>query len=279
MPKDREVEELHVAGRQLLLESFAAARESGRTDWRRMTLGVLKNRILAQTNRRFDQREWGANTFGDFVLQFADVVRIEPNSSPPVAELLPSESEEVSHDSSEPPSAKSDRSYVRNDLWTAILDYSGGLIYVWYDGIAVPLEIEDAKNHKLRLPTLTRTEMETWRADFVEQVKTRSIGPLVLSQLEVWLSEFRTASALPTTLRREWLDFLKIKVIDRIVRWFESNKLTLPSELTTVPTPRTKGTDETESLRDLLMRCVRVMSRSEMESLRIPPAVILRMRR
>ncbi len=47
------VDELHAAGARLIFAAFAQARDSGREDWRRMTLAVLKNRILGLTDCDF----------------------------------------------------------------------------------------------------------------------------------------------------------------------------------------------------------------------------------
>jgi hypothetical protein len=269
---------LRTLGERLLVGAFASARRSNRADWRRMTLGVLKNRILLQTDQ-FDERAWRAARFSDFVALYPHLVQVDHSVKPPMAELLSTELDESQLGPISLPPTSDHPSFVRRDLWNGVVDYSSGRVYVWRDGIALPLAVEEVAEDGLKLPTLTRADMEAWRAEFVETAKSGMSSSDLSERLDSWLADSRTAAALPTVLRRQWLDYLKKRVIDRLLQWFDENGLTPPTELTVAPVPRAREADEAERLRDLLIRCVRIMSRSEMESLRIPPAVVLRLRR
>jgi len=268
-------------GRLLILAAFDAARRSGRADWRRMTLAVLKNRILSQTSRKFDERAWGAPSFRGFVEQYPTIVAIDHTSRPLVAELLADSADATAlPDDFAVPSAETTPSFVRNDLWKAVLDYSSGATYVWRQGIATPVRSNDeSAGYDLKLPTASQAEMAVWRTEFVELARAATTDASLLSLLDDWLTESKTAAALPHPFRRQWLDFLKRHVVERLVTWFGAHDLAAPTELTAPAIRRTRELDETEHIRDLIIRCVRVMSRAEMESLRLPPSAVLRMRR
>src|SRR6266511_4011661 len=79
--------ELHDEGKRLILAAFAAARDKGVPDWRRMTSAVLKNRLLALTNGQFDERRWNATSFRQFLAQYLDLLRIDSSRHPPIVEL------------------------------------------------------------------------------------------------------------------------------------------------------------------------------------------------
>src|SRR5947209_1662910 len=74
--------------RLLIKAAFEAARGRGKLDWRRMTLGVLKNRLLQLTNRRFSETELGFTTLEDMLGNFGDLVRLDHTTRPTTVEFL-----------------------------------------------------------------------------------------------------------------------------------------------------------------------------------------------
>ena len=58
---------------QLIVSAYERARSSGKLDWNKMTMAVLKNRLLDLTQGAFDETTYGATSFTDFVLHNADI--------------------------------------------------------------------------------------------------------------------------------------------------------------------------------------------------------------
>ena len=48
--------------KELLEKAFVSARDSGKRGWNRMTIAVLKNRLLQLTNRTFTESTFGAKS-------------------------------------------------------------------------------------------------------------------------------------------------------------------------------------------------------------------------
>lgn len=141
---------------------------------------------------------------------------------------------------------------VRQDLWTAIMDYRSGRRYVWDDacGIARPVRADDTKPF---FPTVTLDELARWRAEFVNSLDSAD------AQLaRRWQRENLQTSVLPASLRTHWNRELTTRV-RRLLQEFSvrsgtpsspftpSHRLRrLPSErwrpLTKSPRRETRGT-------------------------------------
>lgn len=275
-------DQLHADGARLVLAAFAEARDSGREDWRRMTVAVLKNRILRLTGGSFTEATWGAETFREFVERYPDVVSIDASTQPPTAELLgdlPDHLELPSWSPSLPESVQRSDRRVRSDLWDAVLDYSGGRAYVWDadEAVAVPIEELSKDDPRPRLPTVDRETLALWRRQFAEK-HLEDVPADLAATISAWRDEGRTSHALPTPVRRAWNGELKARVVERLDKWFRENGIAPPSPVVRTTGPaNAKG--DTEALRDMVIRCVKVMTRSELDELRLPPSVLLRARR
>src|SRR5688500_10737704 len=105
--------------RQLLLEAFTMARASGKADWQRMTIAVLKNRILRLTHGTFRENDYGAKDFREFVGQAGDTVRLDDAQRPAIVELVenPSAATPTVTSASE---SHSRVTSIRADLWQAV---------------------------------------------------------------------------------------------------------------------------------------------------------------
>ena len=118
---------------ELIRLAFEAAKRSGRPNWYRMDVGVLKNRILNVTNGGFRESDYGCTAFMEFVRSHSDILELDETGWPPSVTLKGVHEE---------PELASDpvRKQVRPDLWRAVMDFSGDRRYVWDDdeGVAKP---------------------------------------------------------------------------------------------------------------------------------------------
>ena len=74
--------------RDLILAAFAAARASGKKDWREMTTPVLKNRLLKLTDGSFDESVHTTNGMRGLVELYPDLLELDRTGPYPVARLL-----------------------------------------------------------------------------------------------------------------------------------------------------------------------------------------------
>jgi hypothetical protein len=271
----------HAAGAALIRDAFALSRKSGAEHWDRMTTAVLKNRILSLTNRSFDESDWGARSFRDFVGQFPDLVDVDASVRPAQVILL-----DPSLVADQTASIDDPQKRIRNDLWTAVLDFSSDGEYVWRDGRAVLLATGDVAqvDDVDRVPTITAERLDEWRSTFVAESVSAGLSPRILEGLQLWQSERRPDWTLPRFVRRRWNARLKRFVLEAILDWFGVRGESAPEDLVDV-TPRaarpssSERHEEVDQLRDVVVRLVRVMTREELEELRLPAAAYLRLRR
>jgi hypothetical protein len=263
---------------QLIRSAFDIARRSGRSDWQQMSAAVLKNRLLDLTNRTFDERDYGAQSIGDLVRKMPDLLLVDESTRPPTVKLLTAGSSLVKIESAA-------GSRIRSDLWHAIIDYRSGKQYVWDGSVAVPQEgsAGDESDSQV-MPTITADAMDRWRSEFSNQVR-----PLVAdddsiqAELDRWQAERLPTLELPALLRGRWNATLNEHVASTLSEWFNGQSIPVPSDLmqsgrdsnSKSRRPTKAAVDE---LRDLVMRCVRVMTDEELRELRLPPAAVLRSR-
>lgn len=263
--------------KELIRKAFAVARESGKQDWRRMTIAVLKNRILSITNREFNEAKYGAATFQEFVRQAGDLVRVDDSVLPAVVELL--DEGGVGIAATPPPgtpatggAAPSAR--IRPDLWRAVMDYASGQTFVWdaTEGRAREARTDETSPHKL--PTVSAEELTQWRGEFVRQ---RIADPVTAEKLETWQKHRLPSTTLPGWLRGVWYEYLKARIESRLRLWFQREGFEAPPDLATSGSAslgtRLAGL---EALRQLVSDCVAEMTEKEIAELRLPPAAVLR---
>ena len=148
---------------ELIRLAFGEAKGSGRPDWYRMDVGVLKNRILNITNRGFRESDYGVTTFMEFVRSHSDILELDEARWPPAVTL------KGVHQEPEPaPNLASAK--IRPDLWQAVMDFSGNTQYVWDsdEGVAKPAT-EDAPDAAI-MPTITVEQFTTWKRAFADSV-------------------------------------------------------------------------------------------------------------
>lgn len=255
--------------RGLIRDAFSAARHKGKPDWDRMTLAVLKNRLLDLTNKSFSESDFGALDLKQFVRQFPDLLELNDNVRHAEVQYLSGDSQ----DNGDGPPTKIT---VRTDLWKAILDFSSGHRYVW------DLEAKEARLNTLEddsaymLPIVTAEQMQEWRTGFADNNASGEKDEKLLSD---WAIKHFPASSLPGLLRREWSNLLKDHVVEITSAWFAEKNIELPVDLVqSVPTPirMSRATSELNALRQLVISCVSSMTRDELSELRLPPTALLR---
>lgn len=266
-------EETRAEGAKLIRSAFDAARASGRLDWWRMSVAVLKNRLLDATERTFDEERWGAATFSEFVGLYPDVIAVDDSTRPATVELV-----DHADPSTAPALRLGDR--IRRDLWHAVLDHTSGDLHLWRDGraVAVPPDEAGGAQNDPRLPTIDQDTLDAWRKSFVE-----SVSPLPKPLDEAtqrWQAERLHDNLLPGQLRGRWNGRLKQLVLERLDAWFEEAGIPWPPDVVeprAAPARRRDGS--TESLRSLIVEAVGAMTREELEEIRLPPAALLRTRK
>jgi len=265
--------------RRLIRDAFDAARRSGRVDWRQMSIAVLKNRLLTLSGRSFNEADYGERTISDLVRRLPDLLVVDDSTKPPTVRLLPDEAVPNAHYIS----AGSLR--IRRDLWNAIVDYRSGQRYVWNGSAAIrESEVGQAEGGEfLILPTLSETEMDGWRDQFVStNLSIVAHDAALVAQAEDWRERRLSTTGLPGILRGRWNLALKESVVRRIRDWFASQEISPPGDLlqpSRGSSVQPRATAATDAIRDLVLQCVRVMTDDELRELRLPPAAVLRARR
>ena len=251
--------------RELIRLAFENAKSTGRADWYRMDVGVLKNRILNLTNRSFRESDYGVPRFLEFVRDHRDILEIDETRRPPAVTLMGvcQESRSVS---------ESAGTRVRADLWRAVMNFSGDVRYIWDNDECVAKPATDPAAEGLVMPTITAAQFTRWKEAFARSVDDTEHD----ARFEEWVKHLRPASFLATHVRLRWNEYLKKEVENHLIAWFEQQKLAPPPDLletwhSGVPAPE-------EDLRRRLIACLRSMTMDELQRVQIPSSVLLRLK-
>jgi hypothetical protein len=269
--------------RRLIRDAFEAARRGGRADWQQMTIAVLKNRLLTLTDRQFSENDYGERTISDLVRRLPDLLEVDDSTIPPGVRLLTDNPIKVAGPLRDAGEIYLEPARVRRDLWDSIVDYRSHQRYIWNGSLALREgEATAEATAVLILPTLTEVEMAGWREAFVATNSSLvAHDAALLAQLESWQHHGLGTASLPHVLRPPWNTELKKLVVRRILDWFEVQSALPPVDLLQYR-PRAHDTASvdvtTSALRELVLRCVRVMTHDELKELRLPPEAVLRMR-
>jgi hypothetical protein len=260
--------------RDLVKSAFERARLSGKRPWEVMTIAVLKNRLLDITGHSFSESDYGAASMSSLVLQLPDLLDLDDSAKPPLVRLKVDSSLTVSRAGS--------NLQVRSDLWHAIIDYSRDEPFVWNGVSAVP-QSTDSTASDLVLPTLSPDEEKVIRREFLEHASP-NLDEERQSAVQQWIDGQKSPRILPGFLQKQWNEYLKERVVDRLRSWFRQNQLPEPNDLLVPPPPRlirgqttkTSAATRVEELRALVIRCVKHMTSEELLELRLPPQALLR---
>lgn len=261
----------------LVRKAFAAALQTGRPDWDKMTLGVLKNRMIDASGGTFDEQQQGYPSFTAFLRATTRDVVVDWDVRPPIAQLTPAARAAIADGEPDPRALRSPSRRIRPDLWRAVIDYSSGATHFWDATARTAVHTgpgEEPPADALRLPTLEKNEITTWRREFATGALQDE--PEFQDELERWVEEGLPTAALPQAMRGRWNRFQTDRVVARLEEWFGEHALAQP-ELWELPgrqvPPRPSG------LRDVVRKCVDAMTPAELSRLSIPATVVARLLR
>lgn len=111
---------------QSIARAFEQARRSGKPDWWKMAIPVLKNRLLQITDRKFTEADYGARSFREMLRNMSELIQVHDTPLPGHVTLRSAATADLPADDSKVPQRE-----IRPDLWDAMLDFSSGTRYVW----------------------------------------------------------------------------------------------------------------------------------------------------
>lgn len=244
-----------------------------------MTVAVLKNRLLAMTDKAFREQDWGVETIREFVELLAPAVQFDDGPRPALVTL----DDSIRVDDLPKPTAgstarRAGRWRVREDLWNAILDSEQQ--YLWIDERAVLSEVPETGHVAAPvLPTVSGETLSSWREAFVD-ARRASTDEDVQARLEHWASGAVSSAILPPRDRSAWFDDLKHRVRDRLETWFAANNIESPTDwLTTTTTRANPVSDDLELVRTLAIRTIQRMTPEELRALTLPAVAVARIAR
>jgi hypothetical protein len=259
----------------LVAGAFELARKSGKPDWQLMQVSVLKNRLLALTDNRFDETDYGYPNLHYMVRDFPRQLEVIPGHSHPVVRYLQDvvaptitsadEQESV-------PATQPIRSMVRTDLWLATLDYKSGDTYVW-DRARNTAAKGVPSSTAVSFPTADVETLRQWRTDFLASI-TADVNDL--NHLNSWETRGGATILLPAKYRGLWNAFLRDRVVERVSNFFVANHLDLPRDLIEARGKKVKATTQS-ALRDRLHSIIDLLSEEELEQVTVPIASIVRL--
>ena len=258
----------------LIVSAFQEARRSGKQDWRRMTTAVLKNRLLDLTGRRFNEAQYGATSFMEFVSRYSDMLQVDDSVFPPIVELYGADADQPSFASSDYPQTSY---HIRADLWQAALDYSSGTTYVW-DIVTKEARPRQELDPGPIIDTITADLQRQWRQEFLSEVtRTLELTHAEVDQTNEWIRLQLGTSRLPTRLIPRWNRLFRDKVHDYLRSWFSESRLEPPDDMVSSANRQSMSSpSETEDLRDLVVSVVRQMTHEELSGLSLPSEAVLR---
>ena len=250
---------------ELIRLAFDKAKRSGRPNWYRMDVGVLKNRILDLTDRSFRESDYGVPTFLGFVRNHSDILELDETGWPPAVTLKGVHEESESASESAP-------TQVRPDLWRAVMDFAGETPYLWDGDEGVAKPAGDGATGGLTMPTITLEQFTKWKKAFADNVDGTENDDL----FKDWVEKLRPTKLLAARVRHRWNDYLKKEVEKHLRAWFQEQKLPLPPDLVETKEGTVRSPDD--ELRRRLISCVRSMTKDELERVQIPSSALLRLK-
>ena len=252
--------------KQLVIQAFKQAKDSGKPDWYRMTTAVLKNRLLALTAKNFSEQDYGASSLANFVTQLPEILIVDSNA-PHVLELNQQERAILEQPNPSRPQADI---RIKGELWRAIFDRSSGNQYYWLSNLQiVSTSLTDSNSHLL--PTIDADIDRSWRQSFVDSLEPTS------EDAAKWAASLLPLSQLPQDLRRQWHRTLTHNVHRHLLEWFNEQQLQPPRDFVTEVQPvRHTPTLQNRDLRQLVIRVVQEMTEGELSQLTLPAHAVFR---
>ncbi|WP_419863156.1 hypothetical protein [Candidatus Poriferisodalis sp.] len=266
----KQLEELQ----HLVLMAFRTAAQQQKPEWYRMQGCVLKNRLLNQTDRSFNERDYGAENFSALLTRIDDLVETDHSVTPYMVELRESLRSRIEPEASAEAAERTQR--IRADLWHAIIDYSSGRNWAWdrSRGLAVDAQSAGMATDELWMPTLDESDLREWRARFAESSSER-MSDIEANDLNTWVRTGLGTDALPRRLRGPWNGWMKREVLERLLAFFTEHEIEAPTDLLVSHESRQSPVE----LRTYISKCIALMSEDELRELRIPADVAMRAHR
>lgn len=214
----------------LVEKAFAQAEERKGPSGRRMSLPVLKNRLLQLTNRQFKPVEYGAQDLKDLLERLTPRIILIRESGQIFAELRDSgsvratsvarRSDRIAKRTALVEAAPhvSESGRIRSDLWMAMIDYTSGRRYVWDEtqGIA---RLANSEDPRPSFPTVSADELDKWRSDFLEGAD-EGLDSADRILAERWRAHRLSTANLPAALQQRWNTELSRRVRQRLRMFF-----------------------------------------------------------
>lgn len=214
----------------LVEQAFAQAERRKGPSGRRMSLSVLKNRLLQLTNRQFTPLEYGAIDLKDLLERLAPRLILLREKGQIFAELRDvrtvgamSAARRPDRIAKQTPLVEaaphvSESGRIRGDLWIAMVDYTSGRRYVWDDtqGVARQADSEDPRP---LFPTISADEFDRWRLEFLEGADAGlDAADRILA--ERWRTQRLSTANLPAALQQRWNAEITRRVRQRLHMFF-----------------------------------------------------------
>jgi len=212
--------------RALVRKAFEAARSKGKPDWKRMSVAVLKNRLLDATDREFREIDYGAASFLEFLHSLADLVRIDQSTFPPSVELIATLKGTGSQGSNAPqedeaiglPPSVFKGGQLRSDLWSAVIDWDENVSYFWDSRQGRVHKTDRRADDTRAVPRITKAEALAMRTSFAKS-HSHELPPLERARLEAWAANKLPIAQLPKDLASRWRQVLTAHVQARLNTW------------------------------------------------------------
>ena len=243
------------------------ARAKGKPDWHRMSLAVLKNRLLDITQRNFREADYGAANLKEFVENISDHVRLDPATIPPTVELIQrsetgTDNEASTHGAHAPASGKPasifDGERIKPDLWKAVIDWETNVSYVWDSDEQCVKKVNRPNPDADVLPRLGRSEFDALRISFATQFAD-SLEPRDREKLQAWSAHRLPTDKLPTELITPWYRRLTKVVESRLEEWRQGPD-PIDDEI-----DRYRATGDTLAIGELLARRFTTVAATELD--------------
>lgn len=255
----------------LIKQAFQAALQKGNPDWNRMTVPVLKNRMLHLTNGAFKEQSYGYASFRQLVEGKSELLRIDASTRPVVVEIIDRSGIESAK------LEKRDVARIRRDLWRAVTDYASGRKYVWDEERRLAVVAHgEAESRLPQLPTISADELSAWRQEFLEKHAGR-LNESDSDEASRWGKHGLAINFLPVALRSPWAAEFSSRVASRITDWFSENSIPLPELSSSIGKIFDKSIGHSE-IRQFIVDCINVMTDDELEKLQMPASVLIRVR-
>ena len=254
--------------------AFDAARET-REDWQAMPLPVLKNRLLTLTNGDFHEWDYGWPNLRFLPRAYPEMLTLDVSTAHGMAVFVESPTLTAARDAegssavatASPAPARGRR--IREDLWTAVVDYRSGAAYAWDAVLGRAVEVDGTSAGSPVFPTINAATVRDWRAQCAAGWLQRN-GDGDRAEVEAWVENPR--ERISHRLFDAWRSDQRERVIALVEEFFDENGLQLPPDAFPDVRPRTSELNA----RELVRLAAEVMTDSEADSLQLPVGVVIR---